>query len=73
MVCRLPGRTAQSIRSRKLAGQNRRRDKALHGVAGEWIVDDGQPGDAKLALGPYELKSFAAPFGKPKNLSGESR
>ena len=30
-------------------------------------------GDAKLALGPYELKSFAAPFGKPKNLLGESK
>ncbi len=30
-------------------------------------------GDAKLTLGPYELMSFAAPFGTPKNLSGESR
>ena len=30
-------------------------------------------GDAKLTLGPYELKSFSAPFGKPKNLLGESK
>ena len=37
------------------------------------VTGASMSGDIKLTLGPYQLISFAAPSGRPRNLSGESR